>query len=71
MTSQAGFAGQARFAGATLIEDRLNDGGDPDLVANLPLEHPHRIVIAFVGMGFEAKIAAGPRRAGRLPRLQM
>lgn len=57
---QAQFTGQAQFAGATLTEQILNDGDDLGPVANLPLERHHRIVIAFVGMGFEAKIAAGP-----------
>jgi hopanoid-associated phosphorylase len=42
------------------LQQRLNDGDDPGPVANLPLEQHRRIVIAFVGMGFEAKIAAGP-----------
>jgi hopanoid-associated phosphorylase len=66
MTSQAQFAGQTQFAGhvrcagATLTKRRLNEGGDLGPVANLPVEQHHRIVIAFVGMGFEAKIAAGP-----------
>jgi adenosylhomocysteine nucleosidase len=64
MTSQAQFAGQAqlagqaRYAGATLTKQLLNEGDDLSPVANL--EQHHRIVIAFVGMGFEAKIAAGP-----------
>lgn len=72
MTFQSRFAGQTRFAskaqfaghagctGATLSRQSLNDGDDPVPVANLPIEQHHRIVIAFVGMGFEAKIAAGP-----------
>ena len=57
---EAQFAGQARCAEATLTKQRLNDGDGPVLVADLPLEQHHRLVIAFVGMGFEAKIAAGP-----------
>src|ERR1700727_2021953 len=57
---QAQFAGQAGCAGATLTNLRLNEVDDPDLVAALPLEQHHRTVIAFAGMGFEAKIAAGP-----------
>jgi hopanoid-associated phosphorylase len=57
---QALFAGQARCTGTTLTKQLLNDGDGPGLVANLPLEQHRRIVIAFVGMGFEAKIAAGP-----------
>jgi hypothetical protein len=60
MTIQTQFAGQARSTRATLTEQRLNVGDDPDPVAGLPLEQDHRIVITFVGMGFEAKIAAGP-----------
>jgi hopanoid-associated phosphorylase len=59
-TGQALFAGQARCTGTTPTRQLLNDGGGPGLVANLPLEQHRRIVIAFVGMGFEAKIAAGP-----------
>ena len=57
---QALFAGQGRCTGATVAAQRLNDGDEPGLVADLPREQHHRIVIAFVGMGFEAKIAAGP-----------
>jgi len=56
---QTQFASQPRSTGANLTKRHLNDG-DPGLDANLPLEQRHRIVIAFVGMGFEAKIAAGP-----------
>ena len=37
-----------------------NAGHDVGQVAGLTLEHHRRIVIAFVGMSFEAKIAAGP-----------
>ena len=57
---QALFAGKGRCTGATVTPQRLNDGDEPGLVADLPREQHHRIVIAFVGMGFEAKIAAGP-----------
>jgi hypothetical protein len=57
---QARFAGCARYAGPTLTEQLLNEGDSPGLVTNLPLVRHHRIVIAFVGMDFEAKIAAGP-----------
>ena len=66
MTSQdlcvgrARFAGRDRCAGSTLTKQLLNEGGNPGAVTNLPLDQQHRIVIAFVGMGFEAKIAAGP-----------
>ena len=64
LAGQAQFAGQARCTGASLtqqrVQQRSNDGDDPGPVAHLPREQHHRIVIAFVGMGFEAKIAAGP-----------
>ena len=66
MTSQDLCVGRARFAGhdgcagSTLTKQLLNEGGNPGAVTNLPLDQQHRIVIAFVGMGFEAKIAAGP-----------
>jgi adenosylhomocysteine nucleosidase len=60
MTSQAQFAGQAQSSDAIFTKQRLNEGDDLGPVVNLPLEQHHRIVIAFVGMGFEAKIAAGP-----------
>lgn len=46
--------------GATLTERRLAGGGDTDRVAASAIERQHRIVVAFVGMAFEAKIAAGP-----------
>jgi adenosylhomocysteine nucleosidase len=39
---------------------RCNAGHDSGQVAGFSLEHHRRIVIAFVGMSFEAKIAAGP-----------
>jgi hopanoid-associated phosphorylase len=54
------FAGQARYAGPTLSNQLFNVSNSPALATNLPFERHHRIVIAFVGMGFEAKIAAGP-----------
>jgi adenosylhomocysteine nucleosidase len=38
----------------------LNVSDSPALATILPLERHHHIVIAFVGMGFEAKITAGP-----------
>jgi hopanoid-associated phosphorylase len=60
MACQPRLADQALFAGATLTKQLLNKGDDLGPVADLPLEQHHRIVIAFVGMGFEAKIAAGP-----------
>lgn len=46
--------------GATLAERLMGGGDDAGQIADLALEHHRRIVIAFVGMAFEAKIAAGP-----------
>jgi hopanoid-associated phosphorylase len=59
-TGQPRWAGQAHFAGAALTKQLLNKADDLGPVATLPIEQQHRNVIAFVGMGFEAKIAAGP-----------
>jgi adenosylhomocysteine nucleosidase len=56
-------ASQLHSIGATLAEGLVGDGnqgGHITQVAGLAIEHHHRIVIAFVGMAFEAKIAAGP-----------
>ncbi len=52
---------QLRYAGATLTDTLVDpaDGADLGQVADLT-QHCRRIVIAFVGMSFEAKIAAGP-----------
>jgi len=60
MACQPRSAGQALFAGATLTKQLPNKGDNLGPAANLTIEQHHRIVIAFVGMGFEAKIAAGP-----------
>ena len=43
-----------------MTEIMLGDGGGVGEVAGFALEYQHPIVIAFVGMAFEAKIAAGP-----------
>src|ERR1700730_16281538 len=43
-----------------MTEIMLGDGGGVDEVAGFALKYRHPIVIAFVGMAFEAKIAAGP-----------
>jgi adenosylhomocysteine nucleosidase len=56
-------ASQLHCIGATLAEGLVgdnHDGGHPAQVAGLAIEHHRHIVIAFVGMAFEAKIAAGP-----------
>jgi adenosylhomocysteine nucleosidase len=52
-------ASQAQCAGPTLAESLL--GEDAGRTAGFEFEHHHHhTVIAFVGMAFEAKIAAGP-----------
>jgi adenosylhomocysteine nucleosidase len=51
---------EAQFVDATFAEGLLDDGEDSVPAADLALAHRRRIVIAFVGMAFEAKIAAGP-----------
>src|SRR4029077_13002312 len=43
-----------------MTEIMLGDGGGVGEVAGFALQYQHPIVIAFVGMAFEAKIAAGP-----------
>jgi adenosylhomocysteine nucleosidase len=43
-----------------MAEMMLGDGGGVGDVAGFALKYQHPIVIAFVGMAFEAKIAAGP-----------
>ena len=43
-----------------MTEMMLSDGGGVGDVAGFALKYQHPIVIAFVGMAFEAKIAAGP-----------
>jgi adenosylhomocysteine nucleosidase len=50
---------QAQFADATYAEDMLGDGAVTIHAETLRADH-RRAVIAFVGMAFEAKIAAGP-----------
>jgi adenosylhomocysteine nucleosidase len=52
---------EAQFVGRTLAESLLGDGEDIGQAAVPATLHHHRnAVIAFVGMAFEAKIAAGP-----------
>jgi adenosylhomocysteine nucleosidase len=46
--------------GEPMTEMMLSDGGGVGDVAGFALKYQHPIVIAFVGMAFEAKIAAGP-----------
>ena len=53
---------EAQFVDASLAERLLGEGENTDQVAAPPLtlQPPHHTVIAFVGMPFEARIAAGP-----------
>jgi hopanoid-associated phosphorylase len=56
-------ASQLHGVGANVAEGLVSDGNDgrhPAQIAGLAIEHHRRIVIAFVGMAFEARIAAGP-----------
>jgi adenosylhomocysteine nucleosidase len=52
-------ASHSDFAGATFEAGIVGDG-DTSQVADLADKNHRRIVIAFVGMAFEARIAAGP-----------
>jgi adenosylhomocysteine nucleosidase len=51
---------EAQFVDATLADSLLGDGETTGPVSTFALQNHRRIVIAFVGMAFEAKIAAGP-----------
>lgn len=46
--------------GATLADDIVGGADDTRPVADVAIETHRRIVIAFVGLAFEARIAAGP-----------
>ena len=46
--------------GATIADGMVSDGDDGYEVARVAVQSHRRIVIAFVGMAFEARIAAGP-----------
>jgi adenosylhomocysteine nucleosidase len=48
-----------QYVGTSLTEPVV-ETGDKTKYTNLPLQHHRPIVIAFVGMAFEARIAAGP-----------
>ena len=45
---------------ATLVDGMVSDGDEGYEVASAAVENQRRVVIAFVGMAFEARIAAGP-----------
>ena len=50
---------ELQYAGLNLNESLVDAGAAKNPVADIALEHPPT-VIAFVGMAFEARIAAGP-----------
>ena len=53
-------ASQLDFAGGTFVDELVSDRDESFLLANAAIEPPRRLVIAFVGLAFEARIAAGP-----------
>jgi hopanoid-associated phosphorylase len=53
-------ASQFDFAGATFVDGIVSDAEDTRQVAGAAVENHRRTVIAFVGLDFEARIAAGP-----------
>jgi adenosylhomocysteine nucleosidase len=53
-------ASQLDFAGGTFVDGLVNDTDDSVRVADVAVENHRPIVIAFVGLAFEARIAAGP-----------
>jgi adenosylhomocysteine nucleosidase len=53
-------ASQLDFAGGTFVDGLMNGADDSALVGDVAVESPRRLVIAFVGLDFEARIAASP-----------
>jgi len=53
-------ASQLDFAGGTFVEGLVSDADDTIRVADVAVEEQRPLVIAFVGLAFEARIAAGP-----------
>ena len=54
-------ASQLDFAGGTFVDGLVSETDDSLRVADLAAVETHRrLVIAFVGLAFEAKIAAAP-----------
>jgi adenosylhomocysteine nucleosidase len=53
-------ASQLDFAGGTFVDGLVDDPDDSFLVADAAVETHRRTVIAFVGLAFEARIAAAP-----------
>jgi adenosylhomocysteine nucleosidase len=53
-------ASQLDFAGGTFVDELVSDSAEPFLLTDTPVKTPRPVVIAFVGLAFEARIAAGP-----------
>jgi adenosylhomocysteine nucleosidase len=53
-------ASQLDFAGGTFVDGLVTDIDDPLEVADVAAETSRRLVVAFVGLAFEARIAAAP-----------
>src|ERR1700691_4394554 len=53
-------ASQLNFAGGTFVDGLVNDSDESLFVSEAAVETPRPLVIAFVGLAFEARIAAGP-----------
>ena len=53
-------ASQLDYAGGTFVDDLVSDADTTYQVPDAVVENPKRLVIAFVGLAFEARIAAGP-----------
>lgn len=53
-------ASQLDFAGGTFVDGLVSEAEDPFAVADVAVENHRPIVIAFVGLAFEARVAAGP-----------
>jgi hopanoid-associated phosphorylase len=53
-------ASQLDFAGGTFVDGLVDDADDTFQVADAAIETHRRVVIAFVGLAFEARIAAAP-----------
>jgi adenosylhomocysteine nucleosidase len=53
-------ASQLDYAGGTFVDGLVSDADDTFRVADVAVDGHRRVVIAFVGLAFEARIAAGP-----------
>lgn len=53
-------ASQLDYAGGTFVEGLVDNSERAFQAADVAVESPRRLVIAFVGLAFEARIAAGP-----------